>query len=64
MFFQGPEGVVELAIIAAFVAAEEVAVTVGIAQGVECAQGMGGRIFSGVGFALTARFVGEAGGFE
>jgi len=64
VFFQGPEGVVELAIVTAFVAAEEVAVTVGVAQDVECAQGVGGRVLRGMGFALTNGFVGEAGGFE
>ena len=64
MFRQSTESVVELAIVAAFVAAEEVGMTVGVADCEECTEGLGGRIFAGVRIALAASFVGEARGFE
>jgi hypothetical protein len=64
MFFEGSEGVVELAVVAAFVAAEEVGMAVSVAQDEEGAEGLAGRVLGGMGFALAGCFVGEAGGFE
>jgi hypothetical protein len=64
MFFQGAEGVVELAIIATLVTAEEVGMAVGVAEGEKRAQSLAGWIFAGVRIALSAGFVDEAGGFE
>ncbi len=64
MLFQGSEGIVELAVVAAFVAAEQIAVAVSVAYREECAERLARRIFFGVRRALTTRLVGEAGGFE
>ena len=64
VFLQSAECIVELAIVAAFVTAEEVRVTVSVAEREECAQSLAGRIFAGVRGALAASFIGEADGFE
>jgi hypothetical protein len=64
MLFERGEGGVELAVIAAFVTAEEVGVAVGIAQRVKSEQGMGGRILLRVGSCLPPGLKDEASCFE